>query len=131
MSDKNCVESCGDLVKCIVQLAKTLELECMEQYPAGKRIWGSSRKIDVIIADPTNRRVLGIECKFQKTPGTTEEKIPAVIEDIKSWSIYGIIVYGGEGITQNMKSFLVSTGRALEIEELESWLRLYFGILKR
>lgn len=130
MSEKNnAIENCNDLVKRIVQMAKDLELVAIEQYPAGKRIWGSNRKIDVVMADPKTRKVLGIECKFQKTPGTTEEKIPAVIEDIKSWPISGIIVYGGEGMTQNMKSFLVSTGKALEFDELESWVKLYFGII--
>lgn len=125
---KNSIETCGDLVKAVMELGKNLGLETKEQYPAGKRIWGSNRKIDVILLNPQTRKVLGIECKFQKTLGTTEEKIPSVIEDIKAWPIYGIILYGGEGITQNMKSFLISSGRALEIDELESWLKLYFGL---
>ena len=127
-SKKSSIETCGELVKAIVEIAKNLGLESKEQYPAGKRIWGSNRKIDVILLNPQTRKVLGIECKFQKTPGTTEEKIPSVVEDIKAWPIYGIILYGGEGMTQNMKSFLISTGRALEIEDLESWLKLYFGL---
>ena len=127
-SKKSSIETCGELVKAIVEIAKNLGLESKEQYPAGKRIWGSNRKIDVILLNPQTRKVLGIACKFQKTPGTTEEKIPSVVEDIKAWPIYGIILYGGEGMTQNMKSFLISTGRALEIEDLESWLKLYFGL---
>jgi hypothetical protein len=27
-----------------------------------------------------------------------------------------------------MKSFLISTGKAVELDELESWLRLFFGL---
>ncbi len=117
-----------DLIRKIVELGTSLELESAEQYLVGKRIWGTSRKIDVVLVDPKTRKSLGIECKFQKTPGTIEEKMPATIEDIKAWPMPGIVVYAGEGLTENMKSFLVSTGKALEFEELEAWLRLYFGL---
>jgi hypothetical protein len=27
-----------------------------------------------------------------------------------------------------MKSFLISTGKAVELDELEPWLRLFFGL---
>ena len=118
----------NDLVREIIELGKRLGLETKEEYNVAKRIWGANRNIDVILLDPTTRKVLGIECKYQKTSGTIEEKLPATIEDIKAWPINGIVVYGGEGITNNMKSYLVSTGKALEFEELESWLKLYFGL---
>jgi hypothetical protein len=118
----------NDLVSKIVELGKKLGLETREEYNVAKRIWGANRNIDVILLDPQTRKVLGIECKYQKTSGTIEEKLPATIEDIKAWPINGIVVYGGEGITENMKSYLVSTGKALEFEELESWLKLYFGL---
>jgi hypothetical protein len=118
----------NDLVGKIVELGKKLGLETKEEYNVAKRIWGANRNIDVILLDPKTRKVLGVECKYQKTSGTIEEKLPATIEDIKAWPMNGIVVYGGEGITENMKSYLVSTGKALEFDELESWLKLYFGL---
>ncbi len=122
------IANCNELIAKIVELAKGLGLETKEEYNVAKRIWGSNRSIDIILRDPKTSKVLGIECKFQKTPGTIEEKLPATIEDIKAWPMSGIVVYGGEGITVNMKSYLVSTGKALEFDELDSWLKLYFGL---
>ena len=125
---KVAIKDGNDLVSKIVELGKKLGLETKEEYNVAKRIWGANRNIDVILLEPKTRKVLGIECKYQKTSGTIEEKLPATIEDIKAWPINGIVVYGGEGITENMKSYLVSTGKALEFDELESWLKLYFGL---
>ena len=125
---KVAIKDGNDLVKKIVELGEKLGLETKEEYNVAKRIWGANRNIDVILLEPKTRKVLGIECKYQKTSGTIEEKLPATIEDIKAWPINGIVVYGGEGITENMKSYLVSTGKALEFDELESWLKLYFGL---
>ena len=122
------IQNCKDLVKKIVELGKSLELETAEQYQVGKRIWGTNRRIDVVLIDPKTRKSLGIECKYQKTSGTIEEKMPSTIEDIKAWPMAGIVVYAGEGITENMKSFLTSTGKALELDELEAWLRMFFGL---
>lgn len=38
------------------------------------------------------------------------------------------LVSAGEGFTENMKAFLVSTGKAVEYSEVEPWLRLFFGL---
>jgi hypothetical protein len=60
--------------------------------------------------------------------GPAEEKISSTIQDIEAWPIPGIVVFSGEGLTENMKSFLISTGKAVELNELEPWLRLFFGL---
>jgi hypothetical protein len=38
------------------------------------------------------------------------------------------VVFTGPGFTENMKAFLISTGKAVEFNDLEPWLRLYFGL---
>lgn len=73
-------------------------------------------------------RRLGIECKFQATPGTAEEKIPATIQDIAYWPIPGIVVIDGEGFSENMVGYLMASGKVVWFEELEDWLRLFFGL---
>ena len=118
----------SDLVKAVSQLAQELGLEAKEQVRVARRIWGAVRKIDVVLTHPQTRKTLGIECKFQAVTGTAEEKIPSVIEDIGAWPIPGIVVFAGEGFTENMKMFLVSTGKAVEFPELKPWLCLFFGL---
>ena len=74
------------------------------------------------------RRSLGLECKYQGVGGTAEEKIPAIIQDIAAWPIPGLVVFAGGGFSDNMQSYLHSTGKAVAFDDLESWLRLFFGL---
>jgi hypothetical protein len=84
--------------------------------------------IDVVVTDPSSRRRLGIECKFQGTAGSAEEKIPAIIQDIAAWPIPGLVVFAGPGFSTNIKSFLVASGRAVDFDDLDPWLRLFFSL---
>jgi len=122
------VQSGDDLVKQVKTLGEKLGLETRTQYKVARRVWGAERKIDVILKNPANGKTLGVECKFQGGGGSAEEKVPTTIQDISAWPIDGIVVFAGEGFTENMKSFLVSTGKAVEFDDLEPWLRLYFGL---
>lgn len=117
-----------DLVKAVVDLGRALGLEAMEQVRVARRIWGAERFIDVVLVQPATRKTLGLECKFQGVRGTAEEKIPATIKDIEAWPIPGLVVFAGEGFTENMRSFLISTGKAVEFDELRPWLCLFFGL---
>ena len=110
------------------QTCKKLGLETKEQFHVARRIWGANRKIDVILLEAKSRKTLGIECKYQGGGGSAEEKIPSTIQDIEAWPIPGLVVFSDEGLTENMKSFLISTGKAVELNELEPWLRLFFGL---
>lgn len=117
-----------ELAKAVVDLGRELGLEPMEQVRVARRIWGAERFIDVVLTHPQSRKILGIECKFQGVRGTAEEKIPATIKDIEAWPIPGLVVFAGEGFTENMRSFLISTGKAVEFEELTPWLCLFFAL---
>ena len=117
----------SDLADRVVAAARELGLDAAKEVRVGRRIWGSERRIDIVVTGKDNRR-LGIECKSQATPGSAEEKIPATIQDIKAWPISGIVVFDGEGFSGHMKAFLLSTGVAVEFEDLENWLRLFFGL---
>lgn len=125
---KTAVVNGAQLVKLLMDMAVKLGLQAREQVIVARRIWGARRRIDVVLTDPVTRKTLGIECKFQGVEGTAEEKIPSVIQDIAAWPIPGIVVFAGEGFTENMKSFLISTGKAVEYEDVEPWLRLFFGL---
>jgi hypothetical protein len=119
----------GDgLAKAVVALGAELGLEAREQVRVARRIWGAERRIDVVLLHPVSRKTLGIECKFQAVVGSAEEKIPATIKDIEAWPIPGLVVFAGAGFSDNMRSFLISTGKAVELDELRPWLCLFFGL---
>lgn len=129
MPGKGLAVSNGDeLVQAVATLAASLGLETRQQVRVARRIWGAIRHIDVVLTHPQTRKTLGIECKFQGVPGTAEEKIPSVISDIAAWPIPGLVVFAGQGFTDNMRLFLISTGKAVELTELRPWLCLFFGL---
>lgn len=117
-----------DLVQQVLSIAERLGLTCRTEVRVGRRLWGAVRRIDVVLTDTDTRRTIGIECKFQGSAGSAEEKIPATVNDIAAWPIPGIVVIGGHGFSANMRQFLISTGKAVDLEDLEDWLSLYFGL---
>ncbi len=129
MSGKGAAPSGGDALELeVAALAERLGLEVRRQVKVGRRLWGAERRIDVVVTEPQSRRRLGLECKFQSVPGTAEEKIPTTIQDIAAWPIPGLVVFSGEGFSPYMRSFLIASGRSVELEDLEAWLRLFFGL---
>ena len=122
------VESGRELEQEVARLAETLGLDVQRQVSVGRRIWGAKRRIDLVLKEPTFRIVLGVECKYQGGSGTAEEKIPAIIQDIEAWPIRGIVVFSGPGFSDNLKYFMLSTGKAVEISELADWMKLYFAL---
>jgi PD-(D/E)XK nuclease superfamily protein len=122
------VKSGNELRDAVAELGRGLGLEAEIEVAVGRRVWGAKRKIDVVLKHTETRVSLGIECKYQGGSGSAEEKIPATIKDIEAWPIRGIVVYSGEGFSANMESYLLSTGKAVAVEDLDKWLELYFGL---
>ena len=121
-------KSGDELKQRVVALSQSLGLKAETEVKAARRLWGQRRYIDVVITDEKTGKRLGVECKFQATTGTAEEKIPATIQDIAHWPIPGIVVIDGEGFSANMQGYLMSTGKVVWLAELEEWLRLHFGL---
>ena len=129
MAGKGTAPKSGEeLKRKVVELAKEIGLKAETEVVAARRIWGPKRYIDVVVTHEQSGKRLGIECKFQATRGTAEEKIPATIQDIGYWPIPGIVVIDGKGFSTNMEGYLMSTGKVVWFEDLEGWLRLYFGL---
>ncbi len=112
----------------VAALAEGLGLEVRRQYRVGRRIWGAVRKIDLVLTHPGDRVRLGLECKYQGTQGSAEEKIPLILQDIEAWPIPGLVVFSGDGFSAHMQSYLLSSGMAVGLDDLEPWLRLFFGM---
>jgi hypothetical protein len=122
------VENGNQLRDAVAAIGTELGLVADIEVKVGRRIWGAKRSIDVVLKDSSSRVSLGIECKFQATKGSAEEKIPPTIKNIEAWPIRGIVVYSGEGFSSNMQSYLLSTGMAVELCDVKKWLELYFGL---
>ncbi len=106
------LKSGDELKQHVVELARVLGLRAQTEVKAARRLWGQRRFIDVVLVDERTNKRLGIECKYQATPGTAEEKIPALVQDIQYWPIPGIVVIDGEGFSSHMKGYLMSTERS-------------------
>jgi len=112
----------------VVELAESLGLEAKIEVRAARRLWGAERRIDVVLKDPSTRKLLGVECKFQSVAGSAEEKIPAMLKDIEFWPIPGIVTIEGPGFSRGMENYLLASGKVVNYEDLEDWLRLYFAL---
>ena len=122
------VTSGADLERAVAAVAADLGLQVRTQVRVARRLWGAERRIDLVLRHPDTERSLGIECKFQGTGGSAEEKIPATIQDIAAWPIPGLVVFDGGGFSTNMRAYLHSTGKAVAYEDLRGWLTLFFGL---
>jgi hypothetical protein len=122
------IASGTDLERAVARLAERLGLRVGAQVKVGRRLWGAERRIDLVLRHADSGLSLGIECKYQGSGGSAEEKIPATIQDIAAWPIPGIVVFAGQGFSDNMRAYLHSTGKAVTYEDLQGWLTLFFGL---
>jgi hypothetical protein len=122
------VTSGGELRDKVAALGRTLGLDVRVEVRVGRRLWGAVRHIDVVLTRKETGQTLGVECKYQGGGGSAEEKVPATIQDITAWPIPGLVVFGGSGFSSNMIAYFHSTGKAVSLDDLEAWLRLFFGL---
>lgn len=99
----------------VAKLAESLGLKVERKVKVGYRLWGRRREIDLVLRKPNSEKILGVECKYQSVSGTAEEKILAVLEDMKHWPIPGLLVIDGQGFSEAMRAYLLSTGKVWRI----------------
>jgi hypothetical protein len=63
----------------------------------GKTVIGKDRNIDVFVIRPDDRNAVEIECKYQDSLGTVDEKIPYALQDLEALWVPGCLVYAGKG----------------------------------
>ena len=122
------ITSGADLEKAVALVGEALGLEVERQVVMGDRIWGTRRHVDIVLSKPDTERMLGIECKYQRSKGTVDEKIPLTVEDMEDWPIRGIVVLHGEGFSRDFRPFLKGRGHIVEFKRLAEWLRFYFRL---
>jgi hypothetical protein len=106
----------------------------------GKTVIGKDRRIDVFVVRSSDQKAIALECKYQDTQGTTDEKIPYALEDLEALWIPGCLVYAGEGWSRGILHTLEASKLAArclpeegahhspETRELDHVLAATFGL---
>lgn len=63
----------------------------------GKTIIGKNRRLDILVIEESTRTAMGLECKYQDTLGTADEKIPYALSDMEHLDMPVCLVYAGKG----------------------------------
>lgn len=80
-------------------------LQVYEEVNLGTSIIGKQRRIDLFVLGPEGA-ALCVECKYQDSSGTADEKIPYALNDMASQRIPGVIVYAGVGFSAGVLHLL-------------------------
>jgi hypothetical protein len=118
--------------------ARTLRV--YREIRVGKTIIGKNRCIDIFCVSEDSRQAFAIECKFQDSQGTVDEKIPYALDDLRALPMAGCIAYAGQGFSEGVLHMLAASPHAAyclpapgqsdttpETRELDHLLAVHFG----
>jgi hypothetical protein len=113
-------------------------LKVYREVRVGKSIIGKNRCIDVFCIREND--AFAVECKYQESPGTVDEKIPYALDDLAALPMPGCIVYAGRGFSDGVLHMLNAAPRAayclpfdgqtdssLDTRELDHLIAAHFG----
>ena len=72
-------------------------LKVYREIRIGKTIIGKNRCIDIFCVAADTQKAFAIECKYQDSQGTVDEKIPYALDDLRALPMSGCIAYAGQG----------------------------------
>ena len=87
-------------------------LKVYREVRVGKSIIGKNRCIDVFCVREEDSRAFAVECKFQDSQGTVDEKIPYALDDLDALPMAGCIAYAGKGFSDGVLHMLNASPRA-------------------
>ena len=106
----------------------------------GKTVIGKDRFIDVFVIRPDDRKAIAIECKYQDSQGSVDEKIPYALQDLQALWVPGCLVYAGKGWSKGVLHTLEGShlaaycwpekdklSRTKQTRELDHMLAAVFG----
>jgi hypothetical protein len=115
-------------------------LKVYREIRVGKSIIGKNRCIDVFCVRDADNSAFAVECKYQDSAGTVDEKIPYALDDLDALPMAGCIVYAGKGFSEGVLHMLNASPRAAyclpadaqtdssaETRELDHLLAAHFG----
>lgn len=115
-------------------------LKVYREIRVGKSIIGKNRCIDVFCVCESDNKAFAIECKFQDSAGTVDEKIPYALDDLRALPMVGCIAYAGQGFSEGVLHMLNASPHAAyclpladqsdstsDTKELDHLLSTHFG----
>ena len=87
-------------------------IEIYDEVTVGTSILGKPRRIDLLALEPVTKKALAIECKYQDSFGTVDEKIPYALDDLAALRLPGVIVYAGSGFSAGVLHLLKASSLA-------------------
>ena len=87
-------------------------LKVYREVRVGKSIIGKNRCIDVFCVRDSDNTAFAIECKYQESVGTVDEKIPYALDDLDALPMAGCIAYAGRGFSDGVLHMLNASPRA-------------------
>ena len=118
----------------------TRGLQVYREIRVGKSIIGKNRCIDVFCMREADSTAFAVECKYQDSLGTVDEKIPYALDDLAALPMPGCIAYAGKGFSEGVLHMLRAAPRAAyclpvsdqsqsseDTKELDHLLAAHFG----
>jgi hypothetical protein len=115
-------------------------LKVYREIRVGKTIIGKNRCLDIFCVSEDSHKAFGIECKFQESQGTVDEKIPYALDDLLALPMPGCIAYAGQGFSDGVLHMLAASRHAAfclplpeqtdstsDTRELDHLLAVHFG----
>ncbi|MBE9028451.1 hypothetical protein IQ266_01610 [filamentous cyanobacterium LEGE 11480] len=106
----------------------------------GKSIIGKNRRVDLMLLHEADQTAFALECKYQDSSGTADEKIPYALENMRALPMAGCIVYAGSGFSVGVLHMLQASEIAAyclpdlqqlksnkHTRELDHLLAMHFG----
>ena len=87
-------------------------LKVYREIKVGKTIIGKNRCIDIFCVSDDTQKAFAIECKFQDSQGTVDEKIPYALDDLRALPMAGCIAYAGQGFSAGVLHMLAASRHA-------------------
>jgi len=87
-------------------------LEIYDEVTIGTTILGKPRRTDLVVLHRDSGRTLALECKYQDSSGTVDEKIPYALQDLEAMRMPSALVYAGVGFSQGVLHLLQSSSLA-------------------
>jgi hypothetical protein len=115
-------------------------LKVYREIRVGKTIIGKNRCIDIFCVSDDTQKAFAVECKFQDSQGTVDEKIPYALDDLRALPMAGCIAYAGSGFSPGVLHMLAASELAAyclpapgqmettsDTRELDHLLAVHFG----